>query len=229
MVQRYHLELAVIALACGALVAAVELYLPRTSNRTVAIAAALGALLGSWGNPRGVLWVIVAALVVVSADDPEQPHPLGRHTVALTVVALVGIWAAVPDTEPPLAAIGALLPISVLQGVKGQIPGPGATAALVVAVAGAVWVGSAGWGAALATVGAIGLIASAPIIIGFNRAFHGRRLVVLLMFQGLVGLLMPRWVMSRPVGMAVVVVVAINLGLAALAWGWGRGDSLRVR
>lgn len=229
MFQRYHVELAVVALVFGAMVALFESYLPRVSSRVVAIAAAGGALLGSWGNPRGAFWLIPAIVVVLWADDPGKPHPLGRYTVALAVVALAGIWAAVPDTEPPLAAACALLPISVVYAVKGRIPGPAATLALVVAMAGAVWVGSAGWGAALATVGAVGLIASAPVVIGFGKVLHARRFFVLVVLQGLVGLLLPRSVMSRPVAVAVGVVIVVNAALAALVRAWGRSASLWVR
>lgn len=229
VIERYHLDLAVVAVVFGVLVALVEFLLPRTSSRVVAIAAAGGALLGAWGNPRGPLWVIPAILVVLWADDPREPHPLGRYTVALAVVALAGIWAAVPDTEPPLAAACALLPVSVSHAVKGRMPGPGATLALVVAMAGAVWVGSAGWGAALATVGAVGLIASAPVVIGFAKVVDGRRLVVLVVLQALVGLFLPRLVMSRSVGVALGIVVSVNAALAAFGWVWGRRSSLRVR
>jgi hypothetical protein len=229
VLERYHLDLAVVALAFGVLVALVESFLPRISSRVVAIAAAGGALLGSWGNPRGALWVIPAIVVVLWADDPEEPHPLGRYTVALAVVALAGIWAAVPDTEPPLAAACALFPISVSYTAKGRIPGPAATLALVVAMAGAVWVGSAGWGAALATVGAVGLIATGPLVIGFGKVIHTRRAFVLVALQGLVGLLLPRFVMTRSVAVAVGVVIAVNLALATLGWAWGRSASVRVR
>ena len=69
---------------------------------------------------------------------PVIAHPLGEWTVALTVVSLVGVWSAVPDTEPPLAAGCVLVGLGAERLVAGRAVGRPGTAALVVAVAGAV-------------------------------------------------------------------------------------------
>lgn len=210
MIARYHLDLAALALALGVVVLVVTMRVPVFASRAVAVAAAGGAVLGSMGNPRGIVWVAPALLVVLPADDDRRPHPLGRFTLALTVVALAGIWSAVPDTEPPLAASFALAPISLWYLAGRRAPGVAATAAAIVAMAGAVWVGSAGWGAAVATVGAIGLIATAPMVFGFGAVRCTTTLTVLVSLQFMVGLLLPRFVMSRDAHIAGGVSIGVN-------------------
>lgn len=79
-----------------------------------------------------------------------------------------------------------------------------------VALAGAVWVGSAGWGAAVATFGAVGLIATAPVVFGFRALPDRRTLTVLVGLQFTVGLLLPRFVMSRDVHIAGGVSIGVN-------------------
>lgn len=113
---------------------------------------------------------MAAALVVAWADDAGRPHPLGEWAAPLAVVSLVGVWASVPDTEPALAAGAVLAPLALALALGRRPVGPAGTVALGVAVLGPVWVGSAGWGAALSTVSAIGVVAAAPIVDGFRSA-----------------------------------------------------------
>ena len=82
----------------------------------------------------------------------------------------MGVWASVPDTEPALVAGAALAPLAVAMALTKRPVGPAGTTALAVMVLGAVSVGSAGRGAALANVCAIGMVAAAPAVVGFRRA-----------------------------------------------------------
>lgn len=218
MISRYHLDLAVIALALGVVVLVATMRAPVLGNRAVAVAGAVGAMLGSLTTSGGVIWVISAVLVVWFADDARRPHPLGRPTLLLAVVALAGIWTGVPDTEPPIAAGLVLFPVAVRYFVTRRPPGPTATLAVVIAMTGAVWTGSAGWGSALATLGAVGLIASAPLTIGFRPVPDTPRLALLVGSQFLVGALLPRFVAFRSVPMAVGVSVGVNLALVVVAF-----------
>ncbi|MCB1029189.1 MAG: hypothetical protein KDB24_15670 [Microthrixaceae bacterium] len=139
-------------------------------GRLLALAGLIGAVLGSAGSQRNLPWLVAAAAVVLWGDNPNRPHPLGEWAAPLCVVSLVGVWASVPDTEPALAAGAVLAPLAVVMSVTKRPVGPGGTAALVVMVLGSVWVGSAGWGAALATACAIGMVVAAPAAVGFRRA-----------------------------------------------------------
>ena len=131
----------------------------------------------------------------------------------LTVVALAGIWTAVPDTEAPLASVCVLAPLSVFYLLAPRTPGPVGSLALVATVVGAVWTGSAGWGSALATVGAVGLIAPLPLVAGFNTPSRGGSLGLLVAMQIAAGALLPRFVISRSVPVAVGVMVVANVSM----------------
>lgn len=185
------------------------------SSRLIALAGVVGALLGGLGSPRAWPWLVVAVLVVAWPDEPASAHPLGRYTAALTVVSLAGVWSAVPDTEPALAVGLVLAPMALVRAVRGPSAGPAATAALVVAVSGAVWVGSAGWGAALATFVAVGVVAVGPLVLGFGRALAGTSLAVLAGAHTLAALVVPRVVMRQSVPVA----VGIGLGVLVLLTG----------
>ncbi len=220
MVERWHLVLAAAALGAGVAIAIVDRWGPRfVSSRTVGLAGLAGALLGGWGNARWLPWLVPAAVVAVLADSGEPAHPLDRWVVLLTVVSLVGVWSAVPDTEAPLAAGCALAPIALMWAVRGVTVGPVGTVALVVAVTGPVWVGSAGWGAALATVVVVGMVAVAPVVAGFG-ADHltgtGRRVVIGVHVA--VALLVPRLLMRRSVAVATVGAVAVVAAELVVAW-----------
>lgn len=217
MWARYHLTLAVVALAVGAGVAVADGRSPGVRRRALGAAGLAGALLGGWGSPRGWPWLVAAALLVVAEDRPEPAHPLGRLVPALTVVSLAGVWAAVPDTEPPLAAALVLLPSALLRAARGTRTGVAGTAALVVAVLGAVWVGSAGWGAALASAGAVGAVAVAPAVARFGREWRGRAAAVVVAAHLVVALVVPRLVMRRSPAVAAAAALAALAALGGVA------------
>ena len=219
MTQRYHLELAALALGLGVLIAAIGWFPGPLARRVLALCGATAAAIAGWSSPRGLPWVVAALALCLPADDELRPHPFGRFTPILVVVTLVGVWSAVPDTEAPLAAAAVLLPISAVFLAVGRAPGPVGAASLLVAVAGSVWTGSAGWGSAMATVGAVGLIATLPLLTGYATAVRGRTYSALVVMQVIAGLGLPRTIMSRSVPVAVGVVLVVNallLGAAAI-------------
>ena len=216
MVERYHLVLAGLALVVGVAALVAEWWGPTSIRRHVLGAAALvGALLGGWGNPRSWPWWLAALAIALLSDRPTPTHPLGRWTAPLAVVSLVGVWAAVPDTEPPLAVGAALAPLAALRLWRGPAVGPAGTGVLVVAVLGSTWVGSAGWGAALATAAAVGLVAVAPLVMGFGATLRGQHLVLLAGAHTVVALAVPRVIMDQTVPVAVAIALA-ELGLLGL-------------
>ncbi|MCZ7631252.1 MAG: hypothetical protein M5U19_20370 [Microthrixaceae bacterium] len=113
-------------------------------------------------------------------------------------------------TPRPRSQLRSLTPLAPWHLIKGTVPGPVGTAAVVVAVLGAAWVGSAGWGSALASMGAVGLIATAPLLNGFREVADRSALSVLVGLQSVVGLLLPRLVMSRAVHVASGLSIAVN-------------------
>lgn len=219
MVERWHLDLAATALVVGLAIAGVDRWAVVALRRfTVATAGLMGAVLGGWGNQRAWPWLAAAAMVVLWPDDEHRPHPLGRWTVALAVVSLAGVWAAVPDTEPPLAVGCVLVGLGLSRAVSGRPAGPSGTAALVVAVLGSVWVGSAGWGAAMASACAVGMVLCAPLAAGFTGHAvppAGRR--ILIGAHVVVALLLPRTVMRLDVRAAAVVAASAMAVLLLIA------------
>lgn len=217
MIERYHLVLAGWALLAGLGVLAADVFAPaRVRAHLVAAGVLLGVLLGGWGSTRAWPFWLAAALCCAWADRPSSPHPLGRHVAALTVVSLLGVWSAVPDTEAPLAAAAALVPIGMRRSARGPSIGPAGTTALVVAVLGATWVGSAGWGAALATGCAVAMVAVAPAVLRFGRALAGPSLAVVAGAHVLVAMAVPRAIMRRPVPVAAAVAAAVLVLLGAV-------------
>ncbi len=246
MWDRYHLGEALVALGDGVVLAAavvgvgmVALRTGRPVLRSVAdgitarwlgLVGVLGAVLaGVSGTPgaRWAPWLAISVLVAVLADDPDRPHPLGRWTAVLTVVSLAGIWSAVPDTEPPLMAAMVLLPTALWWLRTDRSPGPVGSIALVVSAAGATWVGSAGWGSALATLGALGAVAVAPVVLGVGRRLGGSALVVVVGLHLVVALVVPRSIMRREVPVAVAVAVVVLLVLAGVTRAVARSNWAR--
>ena len=138
-----------------------------------------------WTQLRWLGWLL-ALLIVGIPDDWERIHPLGSATLPMAMVSLAGVWSAVPDTEPPLVVAMVLLPFALATGIprcrgaRGAIPvGPIGTIALVLSISGSTWVGSAGWGAARASVIAVGMILVAPAVIGFGATARSNRLAAL--------------------------------------------------
>ena len=166
MAERYHLALASWALLTGAALLLLGRMLPeRASAHALGAAGFAGALLGGWGSGRALPWVLAAGVVALRADRPPGCHPLGEWVLPATLVSLIGVWAAVPDTEPALAAGCVLAPFAMARVLNHRSAGPAGTAALLVMVIGSVWVGSAGWGRALATLSTVGMVAVAPLVL----------------------------------------------------------------
>ena len=224
-VDRYHLAFGALAFGLGLVVSLLTRWAPQgVSRRALAVAGLVAAMVGGWGSPRAWPWWLAAAVLVVPADDarPDYQHPLGSWAGALAAVGAVGIWAAVPDTEAPLAVAAVLAPVVLTQalgrtlghGTLGSPIGRVGTAALVVALVGSVWVGSAGWGSALASVCAVGAVAVAPLVLGFGRPLAGRAWWTLASAHVVVVLVVPRAVMrwSLP---AAWVAAAVSLALLA--------------
>lgn len=234
-VDRYHVALGATALAIGLAVAVIEWRSPATvRRRMIAVAGLAAAVLGGWGSPRAWPWWLAAGVVAVVADDgaAEHQHPLGRYVGVLAIAGLVGVWAAVPDTEPPLVAAALLAPVVVSQALAGRTVGRTGTAALVVALLGAVWVGSAGRGSALAAVCAVGAVAVAPPVLGFARslvgpawwALAGAHLVVVLAVPRLV----MRWSVPLAWGASLGSLLVIGVVAASVATPRWRRSGLRA-
>lgn len=257
-IARWHLELAGVALVAGCLVVVLGT-IGSWRTRILVVAGLLGAALGgfpplgqfSW---RSWLWLLasivfaVIALVVgdglasVGSDGRAQyrAHPLGNLAPMLTVVSLIGVWSAVPDTEPPLAAACVLFPLALryafADATRSGSPmgpvGPIATASLSISVIGAGWVGSAGRGAALATVCVVGMIPIAPLVLGFDsiaddsatRSLSRQRIWLLAAVHLVAALLLPRIMMRRSVGVASLIAATVVCLMASVVYLVGRED-----
>ncbi|MFZ1432818.1 MAG: hypothetical protein WAR61_05745, partial [Candidatus Microthrix parvicella] len=108
--------------------------------------------------------------------------------------------------------------------------GPAGTVALGVAVLGPVWVGSAGWGAALSTVSAIGVVAAAPIVDGFRSA----RLTpvgwsAVVATQLMLSVPLSRVIMRQSVVVVAVMLSAMGLTLALLVMAVAPGQQPQSR
>jgi len=228
VVERWHLYLAAWAVAAGVVVVAAELRAPVwIRDRSVAVAGLTGALLGSLDSARSVIWVMLAVLLVMPADRQRPPHPLGAMTVTAAMVSLVGVWSAVPDTEPPLAA-GCVLAVVGAERLWSRRPvGPPASAALVVAVVGAAWVGSAGSTPAIASAAAVGMVLCAPAVLGF-RKLDLQRAAALAAVHVVGALTVPRLLMRQDSRTAVIGAVALLLVDLAIAAVVGRLRSASV-
>lgn len=240
LIGTYHLGLAAAALLAGTfLVGAASIAVRRRPldngrqprwNRAVAAQGFLAAAIVTWVAPdtrRCVPWLVLAAVLLLVADQPERPHPFGRFTGVATLAGLGGAWLAIPDTEPPLVAAAVLAPLATVQLLRDRAPGPSGTSALVAAIAGSVWVGSAGWGSALAAVVAVGGIGFSPLVIGFGVVLRGRFLAAALALHCAVVLVVPRSVMGSTVRGAWVAVLVASLGLGAALWTIGRWSGTR--
>ncbi len=230
MVDQYQLVVGAIALAVGGLLAAVDLWargLDRPGRVPVAIvgrawalAGVAGALIGGWSTPRAVPWWIAATVVAVMAPTDRMPaaHPLGRVVPSLAVASLVGIWAAVPDTEPAVAAACALVPLAASRLRRGTPAVGGAgTAAVVVAALGAAWVGSAGRATAVAALAAVAMLVIAPAVLGWRELPHGRGRTVLVCAHLGVALVLPRAVMERDAVVALTATAVVSVALVGVA------------
>jgi hypothetical protein len=242
MVDRYQLVVAAVAVGVGALIALLDhwarvvarpdAFTAAAVTRVWAVAGLSGALIGGWLSPRTVPWWVAASIVVVVPDRPSSPHPLGRLAPVLCLVSLAGVWSAVPDTEAAVAMGAVLAPLAASHLRRGPSPGPAGTAALVVGVLGAVWVGSAGRGAALTAVAAVGMLLIAPAVLGWGELPPGRDRTAVVVSHVAVALVLPRAVMERPAPVAAGAAVALSavlVGVAALVRRGRDGRAAAVR
>jgi len=125
-----------------------------------------------------------------------------------------------PDTEPAVAVAFALAPLTLLtllHGRRGQVVGPAGTAALVVAVLGAAWVGSAGRIVGVAAIGTVGLLAVAPAVLGWRVLPAGTGRTALIVAQAAAGLVLPRAVMQRSIAATVIATLVVTMALMCVA------------
>lgn len=219
MVERWHLDLAATALAVGLVIAGGDRWAGVAVRRfTIAAAGLTGAVLGAWGNQRAWPWLAAAAVLALWPDNEDRPHPLGPWTVTLAVVSLAGVWSAVPDTEPPLAAGCVMVGLGLNRWVSRRPVGPAGTAALVVSVLGSVWVGSAGWGAAMASACAVGMVLCAPVAAGFTaRGIRPTGRGGLIGAHLVVALVVPRAVMGLDARAAAAIAASVMVALVVVA------------
>lgn len=227
MVARYQLTVALVALVVGIVLAGVDRWARDPARRDAvtgivvarvwALAALAGSLIGGWMSSRVLPWWIAAIAVLLVPDQPSRPHPLGRWATAMALLSLVGVWSAVPDTEPAVASAAVLAPLAASRWRRGPAPGPAGTAALAVLVVGAAWVGSAGRGAGLAAAAAVGMVVVAPAVLGWGRLPAGRASGVLVVAHAAVALVLPRAVMREPASTAAAVALAVSVGLVVVA------------
>ena len=127
VIDRYQITVAAVAVVAGALIAAIDhwartiarpdAFTVRMIARSWAIAGLAGALIGGWLSPRSTPWWIAAVAVLLPADGggvDRRAHPLGRSVPVLALVGLVGVWSAMPDTEPAVAVAFTLAPLTLL-------------------------------------------------------------------------------------------------------------------
>ncbi len=223
VVERFHLAFILVCLALGVSLLLVDRlgWRPWTA-RSVAVAGILAPCLSAGDTSRWTVWLAVAALVLPFPDDGVPAHPLGRWTLLLALAGLAGVWAAVPDTEPVVAAAGVLAPLAVDRSVRGPAPGPAGSAAAVVAICGAVWAGAAGRGAALASVVALGMLVVLPAVVGWGAdRVRPERTGWVVVAHVVVVLVVPRLVTGLDVAVAWSAAGAAVVGLCLVAR-WSR-------
>lgn len=212
LIDHFNLLFALEGLALGLAVVAVDLALgERRPALPIATAGVVAAFMAAQHSHRWVPWTAAAliALAIAAATELRAPrpdgvtahHPLDPLTAVLTVASLVGVWSAVPDTEPAMAAGAVLAPMALVRIRNSRVVTPAAWLALCVMVLGATWVGSAGWPSAMAVACAVGLVGTAPIVGRFGALLSLGLLARLTIAHLLVALLLPRILMRRsPMG-----------------------------
>lgn len=227
--ERYHLGVALVAVLAGVAVAVADRWVPAVAPRAVAGAVLVGAAIGGRGLGGSLVWWGLCAALVLIPDTGTQRHPLGRWALPLVLVSVFGVWSAVPDTEPPLALACALAPLAVERVRRGVSVGSAATAALVVGTAGAVWVGSAGKDALLASVCALGMVLFAPLVaIGHPWRPTGAGWTVVVAVHVVVALTIPRLLIGMGTGAAALLGFAAFSVSGAVALAVSRSSALSV-
>lgn len=146
----------------------------------------------------------VVALGAVLAPSFDEAWQVDAPGPGLCAVSAIGLWLAVPDTEPAAALVGVTLPLAVL-GWPTRLArlGTAGAAASVAVFVWAVAVGSAGRGTAfVGGVACLGALLGAPV----------GRAVVEIMTRSLAGLGVLRGVGPLLTAQVAVVLVAARVG-----------------
>lgn len=173
--ERFHAALALQSTAVGLLIATIAVWVTARSARrpshqvaghhvVMAVAGAISAL-GVRDYISAGSTVALLVLVAVAGADRRPDTPI---VGVLVTVSLIGVWAAVPDTEAPLIAAAIVTTvvtiIAVTQRTSLQFRGRRGdrlpAIALVVVVA---LVGSAGRSEVIGGIGCVGLLVGAVI------------------------------------------------------------------
>lgn len=137
--------------------------------------ADVAAFANRWHLRLGAVWLAVGLglLVIDWVIAHQRPRSdLGVMAIPLTsAMALVGLWATVPDTEAPLMAAVALCPVLLARAGRRRSVRPAESVVVLAAYAAATAVGSAGRMAAIA--GAV-CCASVPVALVVSGE-RGRR------------------------------------------------------
>lgn len=167
--EAFHPGLAVSMAAVGSALAVAWYVLDRrregpSPSRLVPVAAVgAAALVASGRLSVGAVGVVAVGVVLVAGFgllSPAALRPDSPMVPAYLVVSMIGVWAAVPDTEPALVLGGIVVPSVVLgrcrqPAVIDRVVG----IALVVLAA---WSGSAGRSEIVGGLGCVGLLALPP-------------------------------------------------------------------
>lgn len=189
--ERYHAGLAIVSLAWGAVVAILLWTLPSPARAAggrlsfCVVAALCLTTVGVVPLTLGVgaaVFAMGAASVAKEADTPIVPW--------LTLISLVGVWAAVPDTEAPLI-VAAVVAVPVVTGRVGSVR-VGDRLASLAAVVVVAWVGAGGHPQLIGGLGCVGLL-----VFSWREATSTRQSwVIVVMHLALVGLssrVLTRW------------------------------------
>jgi hypothetical protein len=218
--ERYRLGVALAGLVLGLLPALGDLVGPEwLRRRAIGLTVATAALLAALEGPlRPLAAALAVAACTTRGDDRGRAHPLGSVAHLLAVASLGGVWVSVPDVEPALAAAGCLLPITVARLVRRTTPGRLESLLLATAVVGAAVVGSAGRATALAAAATVGMVAAAPLVVGWSRRLTAGGVMVLCAVHLLSAVPVGRLVMRAGAPSALAVAAGsfvIQLGAAA--------------
>lgn len=229
MVERYHLALAAFAGLMGLGVSVVDRIGPvALSRRSLGVVVAITMVLTREGwratsTAVAVIGVVTAMALLVAEDVTPPIHPLGRWVAAMGCVSLVGIWASVPDTEAPAAAMCCLGPLALARAASGRGVGRSGWAALCVLIVSTAWIGSAGWGSARATACAVGAVLLAPLVLGLRpEPPVGGAMVALVLVHIGYALAVPRGIMRLEPIAATTLALASSALLALLIAAIGR-------
>jgi hypothetical protein len=215
--ERFHPTLALQSAAIGAVLAGLWMVTgaQRRGGRIgLAAAVATAALVYHGFLPVGPAGILAGAGLLVIASDRTRDSPL---VGAWTAVSLVGVWAAVPDTEAPLI-VAAIVAVPVAGGLVRRSSASDRVAAMVLVVV-AARIGSAGRDEFIGGIGCVGLLASVPLPLRRHltvRPARRRDIALLVTHTGLV-LVASRVLTRADRTTAIVGVVAIVMVAAVVS------------